>query len=138
MRHSELQKLLRELRGMARQARRRPSRIPEASALIARLIADCRTVAVESRSGGVAFRLAMHEPHGTACSFTCVLPDAADHVSLSASERAVADQLCEGRTLAQIAHLRGVTINTVKSQVRQIFRKLDVDSRVALVRRWCP
>ena len=34
--------------------------------------------------------------------------------------------------------LRGVTVNTVKSQVRQIFRKLDVDSRVALVRRLCP
>jgi DNA-binding CsgD family transcriptional regulator len=26
----------------------------------------------------------------------------------------------------------------VKSQVRQIFRKLDVDTRVALVRRLCP
>ena len=47
----------------------------------------------------------------------------------------MADGLCEGRTLAQIASLRGVTINTVKSQVRQIFRKLDVDSRVALLRR---
>ncbi len=50
----------------------------------------------------------------------------------------MAEQLCEGRTLAQIAGLRGVTVNTVKSQVRQIFRKLDVDTRVALVRRLCP
>jgi len=50
----------------------------------------------------------------------------------------VAGQLCEGRTLAQIATLRGVTVNTIKSQVRQIFRKLDVDTRVALVRRLCP
>ena len=44
----------------------------------------------------------------------------------------------ESRTLAQIAHLRGVSTNTVKSQVRQIFRKLNVDSRVALVRKLCP
>jgi DNA-binding NarL/FixJ family response regulator len=50
----------------------------------------------------------------------------------------VAELLCEGRTLAQIAHLRGVSINTIKSQVRQVFRKLEVDSRVALVRRLCP
>jgi DNA-binding CsgD family transcriptional regulator len=50
----------------------------------------------------------------------------------------VAEQLCEGRTLAQIASLRGVSANTVKSQVRQIFRKLDVESRVALVRKLSP
>ena len=56
-------------------------------------------------------------------------------LSVFFGERDVADGLCEGRTLAQIASLRGVTINTVKSQVRQIFRKLDVDSRVALLRR---
>jgi DNA-binding NarL/FixJ family response regulator len=57
---------------------------------------------------------------------------------LTGAEQAVAEQLCEGRTLAQIAHLRGVSTNTVKSQVRQIFRKLDVESRVALVRKLCP
>jgi len=34
--------------------------------------------------------------------------------------------------------LRGVSTNTVKSQVRQIFRKLNVESRVALVRKLCP
>jgi len=50
----------------------------------------------------------------------------------------VAQQLCDGRTLAQIARLRGVSVNTIKSQVRQIFRKLDVETRVGLVRRLCP
>jgi DNA-binding NarL/FixJ family response regulator len=50
----------------------------------------------------------------------------------------VAEQLCEGRTIAQIASHRGVSANTVKSQVRQIFRKLNVESRVALVRMLCP
>jgi DNA-binding CsgD family transcriptional regulator len=62
-----------------------------------------------------------------------------DEVSpLTPSERAVAQQLCDGRTLAQIARLRGVSVNTIKSQVRQIFRKLDVETRVGLVRRLCP
>lgn len=50
----------------------------------------------------------------------------------------MAELLCEGYSLARIAHERGVSANTVKTQVRQIFRKLNVDSRVALVRRWCP
>jgi DNA-binding CsgD family transcriptional regulator len=57
---------------------------------------------------------------------------------LSRAEAAVAEQLCEGKTLAQIATLRGVSVNTVKTQVRQVFRKLNVDSRVALVRRRSP
>jgi DNA-binding CsgD family transcriptional regulator len=57
---------------------------------------------------------------------------------LTAVEAAVADHLCEGRTLAQIARLRGVSVNTIKSQVGQIFRKLRVDSRVALARRLGP
>jgi DNA-binding CsgD family transcriptional regulator len=54
---------------------------------------------------------------------------------LSHAEADVAQQLCEGRTLAQIAARRGVSVNTIKTQVRQVFRKLDVNSRVALVRR---
>jgi LuxR family transcriptional regulator, maltose regulon positive regulatory protein len=57
---------------------------------------------------------------------------------LSRAETDVAQQLCEGRTLAQVAVRRGVSVNTVKTQVRQIFRKLDVTSRVALVRRLFP
>jgi DNA-binding NarL/FixJ family response regulator len=68
---------------------------------------------------------------------TCVIHEE-DPLPLTSSERAVAQQLCDGRTLAQIGRLRGVSINTVKSQVRQIFRKLDVETRVALVRRLCP
>jgi DNA-binding CsgD family transcriptional regulator len=50
----------------------------------------------------------------------------------------VVELLCDGRTRREIAVLRGVSVNTVKSQIRQIFRKLDVDTRVALVRHWCP
>jgi DNA-binding CsgD family transcriptional regulator len=134
---SVLERTLSELRLLVRAARRRPTRLGEAAPLLARLLQAARTVAIESRAGGMAFRFEVREPQGARCLFTCVIQDT-DDSRLTPSERQVAERLCEGRTLAQIARLRGVTINTVKSQVRQIFRKLDVETRVALVRRLCP
>jgi len=120
---------------MALVARRRPARVGDAAPLIARILGHARTTAIEQRGGGLAFRL---ETEDESCTLTCVLHDASLIESLSTCELDVATRLCDGRTLAQIAKLRGVTVNTVKSQVRQIFRKLDVDTRVALVRRLCP
>ena len=70
-------------------------------------------------------------------TITCLLSDPRSAGALTTAEQAVAGQLCEGHTIARIAALRGVSANTVKSQVRQIFRKLDVESRVALVRKLC-
>jgi|SRR5688572_28239065 DNA-binding CsgD family transcriptional regulator len=133
-----LEQTLNELRRIARGLQRRSARMPEAAPLIARILGNCRTVAIEKRASGIAIRLQVADEAAGECQLTCVIHDAADSSPLTRSERAVADQLCEGRTLAQIAGLRGVTVNTVKSQVRQIFRKLDVDTRVALVRRLCP
>jgi len=129
---------LKELRRIARGLPRRPSRIPEAAPIIARVLGSCRTVAIENRADGFAIRLQAADDPADNYLLTCVVHDAATTPQLTPSERAVAGQLCEGRTLAQIAALRGVTVNTIKSQVRQIFRKLDVDTRVALVRRLCP
>ena len=103
-----------------------------------RLIGSCTTLAIERRLAGIAIRMQLTDEVSGQGLLTCVLHDAPEISPLTHSERAVADRLSEGRTLAQIARLRGVTVNTVKSQVRQIFRKLDVDSRVALVRRLCP
>ncbi len=128
---------LTELRRLLRAARR-STRVPEAAPLIARLLGNCRTLAIERRPAGIAVRLQLADEPPGECLLTCVIHDAPEVPLLTESERAVAGQLCEGRTLAQIARLRGVTVNTIKSQVRQIFRKLDVDSRVALVRRLCP
>lgn len=128
---------LTEIRALSKRLRRSP-RAFEAAPLIARLLAPCKTLGVEERAGGFAFRLQGHTENAVAFSITCVLQHPAAARMLTTAEQAVADQLCEGRTLAQIAHLRGVSANTVKSQVRQIFRKLNVDSRVALVRKWCP
>ena len=129
---------LSELRALGNNRLRRSQRLSEAAALFARLLPPCKTLGVEERAGGVAFRLQGHTEAAVAFSITCVLQHPAASRGLTAAEQAVADELCEGRTLAQIAYLRGVSSNTVKSQVRQIFRKLNVESRVALVRKMCP
>lgn len=131
-----MSQVLAQLRRLAR-SRRQPQRGGDAVALIARLLASSSITLAEQQAGGVVFRLRAADAE-TDCLLTIHIRDAKDATGLTGSEREVADRLCEGRTLAQIARLRGVTINTVKSQVRQIFRKLDVDSRVALVRRLCP
>jgi DNA-binding CsgD family transcriptional regulator len=128
--------ILAELSSWARSRHRR-TRLPEVAASIAGLVAGCRTAAVEPRAGGLAFRLAGQTERGVAYAFTCVL-HIPEPPRLTAAETAVVELLCEGRTRAQIARVRGVTMNTVKSQIRHIFRKLNVDTRVALVRRWCP
>jgi DNA-binding CsgD family transcriptional regulator len=131
-----LNETLAELRACGSKRLRRSARVPDAAPLIARLLGSCRTLAVEDRAHGLAFRL-QGATDSASFSMTCVLhlPGA---IVLTAAEEAVTNYLCEGRTLAQIAGLRGVSPNTVKSQVRQIFRKLNVDSRVALVRKMCP
>jgi len=109
----------------------------EVAPLFLRLLSSCRALGVEERAGGIGFRLA-GATGKVEFSITCLLHHSRATNDLTSAEQAVAEQLCEGRTLAQIAHLRGVSTNTVKSQVRQIFRKLNVESRVALVRRLCP
>jgi DNA-binding CsgD family transcriptional regulator len=132
--------ILAELRSCGSTRLRRSERIADAAPLIARLIGLCKTLAVEERAHGLAFRLQGATDSAAALTITCVLHSPAGAEVLTSAERAVADFLCDGRTLAQIARLRGVSPNTVKSQVRQIFRKLNVESRVALVRLlgpWC-
>jgi DNA-binding NarL/FixJ family response regulator len=126
-----------EIRRLARGAQRRVARPPEVAPLIARLLANCQTVAIEKRPAGIAFILQFTNEKKPDCKLTCLL-HGDEVLPLTSSERAVAQQLCDGRTLAQIARLRGVSVNTIKSQVRQIFRKLDVETRVGLVRRLCP
>lgn len=132
-----LRESLAELRSCGSSRLRRSTRIPDAGPLIARLLATCKTLAVEERAHGLAFRL-QGATESTAFAITCVLHSPAGAVVLTVAEQSVADFLCDGRTLAQIARLRGVSPNTVKSQVRQIFRKLNVESRVAMVRLLSP
>jgi DNA-binding CsgD family transcriptional regulator len=127
---------LSELRALARQ--RRATRATDVAPLLVRLLGSCRTLIVEERSPGLAFRFAGETEQQAPFSLTCILHSADGTPRLTVAERAVADLLCEGHTLARIAQFRGVSANTVKSQVRQVFRKLNVDSRVALARRWCP
>ena len=129
-----LTQTLAELHSCGGKRLRRSARIPDAAPLIVRLLAPCKTLAVEERVSGLAFRMQGHTESDVPFLLTCVVHSLVIEDVLTPAEKAVADFLCEGRTLAQVARLRGVSLNTVKSQVRQIFRKLDVDSRVALVR----
>lgn len=133
-----LTQTLAELHSSGSKRMRRSARIPDAAPLIARLLVSCKTLAVEERVSGLAFRLQGETDSAVPFLFTCVLHRPVAEGVLTAAEKAVGDFLCEGRTLAQVARLRGVSLNTVKSQVRQIFRKLNVDSRVALVRLLTP
>jgi DNA-binding CsgD family transcriptional regulator len=132
-----LDQAISELRALGSARQRSPSRMSEAVPLLVRLLTCCKTLHIEERAGGIAFRI-RGATEKDEFSITCLLHRAGATRQLTIAERAVAEHLCEGRTLAQIARLRGVSTNTVKSQVRQIFRKLNVDSRVALVRSLCP
>jgi DNA-binding CsgD family transcriptional regulator len=133
-----LTRVLVELRACGQTRLQRPGRVPDAAPLVARLLGNCATLAVEERVNGLAFRLQGTTEAAVPFAITCVLHLPASNTLLTSAEQTVAELLCEGRTLAQIAHLRGVSANTIKSQVRQVFRKLNVESRVALVRRMCP
>jgi DNA-binding CsgD family transcriptional regulator len=124
--------LVAHLRSMA-STRRRATQTTDAAALLAELLGDSRDIGIEERYGGISFRFAL----GGGERLTCFLHHRST-APLTAAEAAVAERVCDGHTLAQIALLRGVSVNTVKSQLRQVFRKLEVDSRIALVRRLAP
>ena len=128
-----LHPMFRELRRQARGALRRPPRIAETLSLVTRALTQADAFTIEERAGGVIVRM-LSRHASAACTITCVVQDAHARSTLTSCEQAVAEHLCDGLTLAQTARLRGVSVNTVKSQVRQIFRKLNVDSRVALLR----
>ena len=133
-----LTQILAELRSCGSTRLRRSARVPDAAPLIARLLGPCRTLAVEERASGLAFRLQGATDSAAAFTITCVLHLAggrrgADYRRTGGGRAAV--RRADARADCQ---LRGVSPNTVKSQVRQIFRKLNVESRVALVRLLCP
>lgn len=64
-----------------------------------------------------------------------VYPTSARSVQLTVRERAIVHSLHSGLTLAEIAKRDFVTIGTVKTQKRLIYRKLDVHSRHELMAR---
>jgi DNA-binding CsgD family transcriptional regulator len=77
-------------------------------------------------------------------SLICIIdPDQASEIStigmakiygLSFAETAVCDALIRGRTGAEIAEMRNVSTETVRSQVRAIYTKANVSSRIELIR----
>src|SRR5688572_24478230 len=97
-----LQHTLAELRALGGARLRRQPRVPDVGPLLVRLLAPCKTLGVEERSSGIAFRLQGATENHAEFSITCILHHAGVARELTTAERAVAEQLCEGRTLAQI------------------------------------
>ncbi len=64
-----------------------------------------------------------------------VFPAQATLVTLSERERVVLFHLAQGLTSGQIAQALFVSVNTVKSQVRSVYRKLEVGSRPEAIAR---
>lgn len=61
------------------------------------------------------------------------VPDASSHASrLTNAERAVAQGILHGLTYRELAERRGVSARTVSNQVRAVFAKLRVHSRLDL------
>lgn len=58
-----------------------------------------------------------------------VFPERVHLVELTNRERAVLTELDEGGTIAQIARTLVVSVNTVRTQVKSVYRKLGVSSR---------
>ena len=61
------------------------------------------------------------------------LASAAVHFGLTDAERRLAEALCHGRTLAQYAQERGVSVNTARSQLASIFLKTECSRQTELV-----
>lgn len=53
---------------------------------------------------------------------------------LTAKELLIAELLCEGYTNLQIAQKRAITLNTLKSHIKNIYAKLNVKSRFELLK----
>ena len=67
----------------------------------------------------------------------CLAPTPSSALStLSPSERTVLEHLAAGSSNKAVARVLGVTENTIKSQCKSIFSKLDVSSRTAAARLW--
>jgi len=57
----------------------------------------------------------------------------ADEFNLSPAESALAHHLADGGSIASFAKLRGVTLETVRSQLRSVFAKMGVRRQSELV-----
>lgn len=80
------------------------------------------------RSGGAAGEVAvLHHP--TLASQPAVFPPAVERITLSEREAVVLRRLAQGTLIEQIAAELYVSVNTVKTQVRSVYRKLGVHGR---------
>ena len=66
---------------------------------------------------------------------TCALPIYTERESLSARERSIVELIAQGQSNKEIARTLGITPETVKTHVKNVFVKLAVDKRAHAVSR---
>jgi DNA-binding CsgD family transcriptional regulator len=89
----------------------------------------------ENQTGGGLGRITeRRQTDGGTMSTTDTLEQAVEVKDLTRRERVVLANLSEEATLEQIAAKLFVTRNTVKSQVRSVYRKIGVSTRADAVR----
>ena len=62
-----------------------------------------------------------------------VLEERMDEYKLSNREKEVAEKICEGRLIKEIASKLFVSIHTVRNHIRHIYEKCEVQNRVELL-----
>jgi DNA-binding CsgD family transcriptional regulator len=124
---------------MSMAAAERRASLPMGSAedrTLLRLHHIARDVAVNSSEAeqdeaGELFVLAI----GDSPPSTVMRDDLRAAFGLTAAEAAVASELYTGKSLARVAEVLGLSVNTVKTHVKRVFRKCGVRSHVQLVKR---
>ena len=82
-----LTQTLAELHSFGDQRARRSARIPDAAPLIVRLLSPCKTLAIEQRVSGLAFRMQGQTDSATTFTLTCVLHSPATDGVLTVAEK---------------------------------------------------
>ena len=101
-----------------------------ASVLVRRVHVETQHLDLNTRVGSSAFLVtAVDMQVGDAA-----IHSLADAFGLSSAEAAVAKSLCNGRQAADIAEDRGASINTVRSQIKSILKKMPAKGISDLVR----
>jgi DNA-binding CsgD family transcriptional regulator len=72
---------------------------------------------------------------GDSAPSTVLRDDLRAAYGLTVAESAVAAELYTGKSLARVAEVLGLSVNTVKTHVKRVFRKCNVRSHVQLVKR---
>jgi DNA-binding NarL/FixJ family response regulator len=140
-------------------ARALKSRLPDAQIVMLTSFDDPRRIFEALRAGATGYVLkrastaeiiaAIRDVHGGGAPMSSSiarrvvqqfaappLAPAPEVAALTEREREVLEALCEGRQYSEIGDWLGVSVNTVRKHVRNIYGKLQVNSRLEAIRKF--